>query len=122
MSRLPYSADLARDPRDLGHPIAEARDLGGAVRLHRRERRAGVLHHFVQQAGDYRGHVEFELRDYHRDVQWVDYVRLAGLALLIEMHPRRIFVRAANQLHVGLRVITLNPPDKTRELVRSALR
>ena len=50
-----------------------------------------------KQAGDDRGHVEPELRDYQRDVERMDYVRLAGFALLLDMHPRRIFVGATDQ-------------------------
>jgi len=120
--RLLFLTALEGDLRDLGHPIHELRDFGAEICLHFRERRAGVLDHVVQQAGDYRRHVEFELCDYQRDVQRMDYVGLARFALLIEMHPRRIFVRAADQIDVGLRVVTLNPPDKSRELVRSVLR
>ena len=119
---LLFLAALESDLRDLGHAVDELRDLGAEIRLHLRERRLGILDDVVQQAGDDRRHVELELRDDHRDVQGMRNVGLARFALLIEMHPRRVIVRAPDQPDVGLRVVGLHPPDEAGELVGGALR
>ena len=110
-------AALERDLRDLGHAIDQLRDLGAEIRLHLRQRRVRILDDVVQQAGDDRWHVEFELRDDHRDVQRMRYVGLARFALLVEMHPRRVVVRAPDQPDVGLGVVGLHPPDEAGQLV-----
>ena len=114
---LLFLAALERDLRDLGHAIDQLRDLGPERSLHFGQRRLRIFDHVVQQAGDDRRHVQLELRDDHRDVERMRDVGLARLAFLIDMHPRRVVVRAADKADVGLRIVRLHPPDQAGEFV-----
>ena len=116
---LLFLAALERDLRDLGHAVNQLRDLGTECHLHLRQRRLRILDDVMQQARDDRRHVELELRDDHRDVERMGDVGLARFALLMEMHPRRVIVRAPDKANVGLRVIGLHPPDQAGQLVGS---
>ena len=106
-----------RDLRNLGDAVDQGGDFVAEELAHLVERGHRVFDHVVQQAGNDRGQVELELGDDERDVERMGDVRLARLALLLGVHPRRVLVGAADQLSVGLRIVRLDPRQEMFELV-----
>ena len=93
---LLFGAAGKGDLRNLGDAVDQGGDFAAEEVAHFVERGHRVLDHVVQQAGDDRGQVELELGDDERDVERMGDVGLARFALLLGMHPRRVFVGAAN--------------------------
>ncbi len=116
--RLLFCAAGKSDLRNLGHAVDQPGDFAAEQLLHLVERGAGVLDHVVQQAGDDRGQVELELRDDQRDVERMNDVGLARLALLLDhASAPSIRRRGGSAATVGLRIVRLNPPDELFELL-----
>ena len=102
---LLFLAAQERDLGNLGDSIHQPGDFGPKEALHFFQRGPRILNHVMQQAGDDRRQIEFDLRDDERDVERMRHVGLAGLAFLLTMHSRRILVGAAKQGRIGLRII-----------------
>ncbi len=102
-------AALEGNSGNLGHAVDQLGDFGaeGALDLDQRGRR--ILDHVVQQSGNDRRNVELEAGGDQRDVERMNNVGLARLALLRRVHLRGIFVGAPDQRLVGLRIVGMNP-------------
>ena len=83
-----------------------------------------VLDDVVQQPGADAGGVELQLGDDARDADGMDEVRVAALALLALVHPRRVDVGLVDQVRVGRRwyAVTLSRMSVRRTMQLDTIR